>query len=256
VRNVIAAVRRKAFERGEVIPSVPRDAVMVAMKRGRRRCEVRPFVWGWAVKWDRSGGAWRRLVMFGAALRLMLRPGEVGRIRVEHVRKGKEGALVRLVGRKSDKVIRRDPWHLVECGGEFCVACGLWALREEVRESGGEWVFEGRKGGISRDEFTECLNRVAWQLGIAEVGERFFTGKSCRVGGAMAAAMGGVSEMEIRLTGSWKSDALFRYIGGIIAAKGRIMEAVREADEESVWFGGWGEQKVGCEGPWEKSGLF
>jgi hypothetical protein len=46
----------------------------------------------------------------------------------------------------------------------------------------------------------------------------------------MAAAMGCVSEMEIRLTGSWKSDELFKYIGAILAGKGGLKEAVRTVD--------------------------
>lgn len=250
----MAAVRRKASERGEDLPAVPRDAITVAMKRGRKLREVRPFVWEWVERWGKRHGVWRPMVMFGVALRLMLRPGEVGKIRVEHVRRGREGVLVRLVGRKSDKVLRKDPWHMVECGGEFCVACGLWALREEARERGHEFVFIGRNGGISVAEFTEGMNRIAWELGMEERGKRFFTGKSCRVGGAMAAALGGVSEMEIRLTGSWKSDALFRYIGGIMGAKSGLMEVVKRADGASVWLGGWECREEGCRGPWEGRG--
>ena len=79
-------------------------------------------------------------------MRLMLRPGEFGRIGVEHVRRGREEVLVQLVRRKMDKKRRKNPWHLVECGERVCLACGLWRLREERVEEGKMWVFEGKKG--------------------------------------------------------------------------------------------------------------
>jgi hypothetical protein len=55
-----------------------------------------------------------------------------------------------------------------------------------------------------------------------------FVGKSGRVGGAMSAAMSGVPELQIRITGSWKSDALLRYIGGILVENSGMWQKMVE----------------------------
>lgn len=44
VRRLTAVIRRRAVERKEYVPDVPRDAVVVAMKKGRKMSEVRPYV--------------------------------------------------------------------------------------------------------------------------------------------------------------------------------------------------------------------
>jgi hypothetical protein len=237
VKDIGAALRRRAKEEGEQIPNIPNDAIVVGRKLGKKRKEVRPFVWKWAMRWleGRGEGMWRRVTLIGLALRLMLRPGEPGRIKSEHIRRGREGVLVQLVGRKSDKIWRRDPWHFVECDhADFCIACGMWKLALEVKDSESKLLFQGKDGGMKSEEFATVLNVVARELKIGE--GRFFTGKSCRVGGAIAAALAGVEESEIRIIGSWSSDALYRYIGGIMAMKSKMMEAVKSADEDSIWF--------------------
>ena len=42
--------------------------------------------------------------------------------------------------------------------------------------------------------------------------------------------------MAIRMIGDWKLEALMVYIGSIIAARSKIMEAVQWAPAESIWF--------------------
>ena len=61
-------------------------------------------------------------------------------------------------------------------------------------------------------------------------------GNSCRVGGAVDAALVGVKELAIHTIGVWKSETLMVYIGSIIAARSKIMEAVQWAPAESIWF--------------------
>ena len=42
---MIAAVRRKAVERKECVPDVPKDVVILVMKKERKLIEVTPFMW-------------------------------------------------------------------------------------------------------------------------------------------------------------------------------------------------------------------
>jgi hypothetical protein len=142
---VVSRVRRGNRERGgeEVrITQKLRDKMRWAKKNGGKAREVVPVVWEWVDRlWKRGKEGDGRVValMVGLAMRLMLRPGEWGRIRLENVRRVRRGVYVQLVGRKADKVIRRDPWHLVECGGmEWCLACGVWEVVEGRRRGGGE----------------------------------------------------------------------------------------------------------------------
>ena len=64
------------------------------------------------------------------------------------------------------------------------------------------------------------------------------------VRGAMAAVVEGVPEVVVRAVGSWKSEALMRYVSGlIVSATGvrRAMEEIREGDlpiPEELWRGG------------------
>ena len=160
--------------------------------------------------------------MAGVGMRLMLRPGEAERIKVKHVKSGEGGTYVQLVARKADKVKRADPWHLIECTrGEFCPACGIMEMAEIVRRKGkgGEGVVladcKGR--GPKRGQVGGVANWILRKIGkLGEQQEDVLVGKSWRVGGAMAAVMGGASELVVRVTGSWKSDALLRYIGGLM----------------------------------------
>ena len=60
-----------------------RDVMRRAKKEGRRAKEVVPVVWEWVDRlWQKGEGDERVVaVMVGLAMRLMLRPGEWGRIR-------------------------------------------------------------------------------------------------------------------------------------------------------------------------------
>jgi hypothetical protein len=172
----------------------------------------------------------------------MLRPGEVGKIKAKHVRQTGEGTWVRLVGRKSDKVIRADPWHLVECSkGGFCPACGLMDMSDEAGKGvrGGETeVFRDWLGQrIKSEQVGGIMNSILRRLNILKPGEcDWLTGKTLRVGGAMAAAMGGVSELIIRITGSWKSEALLKYTGGVMAARTNLSGIMRGVNASRLPF--------------------
>ena len=146
---------------------------------------------------------------------------------------------MQLVGRKADKVRRRDPWHLVECGGSvWCMACGVWEVVEGRRKQGAEseeavWV-DGEGKAIGGDEVEGVLNWMVWKIGVVGRGEKLLTGKSCRVGGALALARAGVAEQVIRIVGGWSSEALERYVSGVMAAAVGVGEVMRRSNEGEV----------------------
>ena len=176
VDNVVCRVRRKNREKGGeevVVTQRLRDAMMRAKKDGKRGREVVPVVWEWIENLWRKGwrGDWRFVaVVVGLGMRLMLRPGEWARIRLEHVRRVEGGVCVRLVGRKTDKVVRRDPWHLVECGGGmWCVACCVVELAERRRREGAderEGLFVDRDGRELKAESREGEIPWGWKEGV------------------------------------------------------------------------------------------
>ena len=236
VKNTVGRIRRLNRERGFEMPKVSKGVLVGAAKRGMKAREVIPFAWEW-VDWlfreGREKGDRFVAVMVGVGMRLMMRPGEFERVKVRNVRGARGGVFVQLEARKNDKVVRRDPWHFIECGGDgWCLACGLkgvWeeAKREGVGEDGAvfrDGVGEGLKGGEVAGVLNWVLGRNGW---VVEATEEWMVGKSCRVGGAVAAALGGVDELTIRLVGGWSSQALLKYIGGIIAARSGVGMAIR-----------------------------
>ena len=60
-----------------------------------------------------------------------------------------------------------------------------------------------------------------------------FVGKSSCVGGAISATLGGVSELAICTTGDWRSDAIRRYVGGIMATCSNLFGAMLSASSSS-----------------------
>src|SRR5690606_13927184 len=92
IMNCLSAVRRLNREKGLEVPGVPKGVVIFGRKRGKKYKDVVPCVWEWIDELWKVGqvGGKERLValMCGVALNLMLRPGEVGRLSLENVRKG------------------------------------------------------------------------------------------------------------------------------------------------------------------------
>ena len=243
VKNTVGRIRRLNRERGYEMPKVARGLLVGAGKRGKRAREVIPFAWEWVeclfLRDERRGDRFVA-VMVGVGMRLMLRPGEFERLRMRNVRVVKGGVFIQLEARKNDKVVRRDPWHFVECvGGGLCVACGVKRIWEDAKEEGvgGEGALwrDGFGVGIEGGEVAGVLNWVLGRVGrVKEAEEEWMMGKSCRVGGAIAAALGGVDELAIRLIGGWSSQALLKYIGGIIAARSGVGQAIRACGANSL----------------------
>jgi hypothetical protein len=88
--------------------------------------------------------------------------------------------------------------------------------------------------GISGGEVEGVLNWMVWKVGVVRRGERLLVGKSCRVGGALALARAGVSEQVIRIVGGWSSEALERYVSGVMAAAVGVGEVMRRSREDEV----------------------
>ena len=59
-----------------------------------------------------------------------------------------------------------------------------------------------------------------------------FVGKSSCVG-AISATLGGASELAIRTTGDWRSNAIRRYVGGIMATRSNLFGAMLSASSSS-----------------------
>ncbi len=93
------------------------------------------------------------------------------------------------------------------------------------------WV-DGEGRGIGGEEVEGVLNWMVWKVGVVERGRRLLGGKSCRVGGALALA--GVSKQVIRIMGGWSSEALERYMSGVMAAAVGVGEVMRGSREDEV----------------------
>ena len=234
VANICSKIRRLNREKGFDEPKVPRDVLVAGAKGGRKYKEVVPMMWEWVRRLWACGGGRERLVavMVGVAVRLMLRPGEVHKITLGDVRRGEPGVFIRLVGRKSDKVIRMDPWHVVEWGeGSFKLGVEVWKVLIRRREAGGkdeDGLFVDCEGiGMKGVEAERVWNWVVRRVGVVKLGgEDVLVGKSCRVGGAIAAILGGVPEVVVRVIGGWKSENMLKYIGGLMAAWAGVMAAI------------------------------
>jgi hypothetical protein len=212
--------------------TAPKEVIQRAKKAERSHEDVAPFP-SWM-----AGEAWKKgerdtkSLAFIAALgtRLMLRPGEFEKIRVGHVRLAEGGTEVKIVNRKMDKKNRREPWHFLSCVRKgFCVACWLGMVARARWQSSGLGacvVVDGSGRALAAADVGRVLSEV-YRRATGEVGPRF-VGKSARVGGAIAAARMGIPTLVIRVTGDWKSDALLRYIGGIIAAKSGLDRALQQ----------------------------
>jgi len=195
--------------------------------------DVIPFPTEAAVQATGQGTDLQRNAAYAVLLgcRLMLRPGEFAKIKTTDVRNTPGGADVRIVGRKSDKVNRFQPWHFIACRSKLpCLACWVkraaFLIAKDIEV--GHPIFVDHSG--MPPTTTEHLARLFISvyrsvLGDAECPPRF-VGKSARVGGAMAAARAGVPELSIRITGDWRSEALLRYIGGIIAERSGMTAAI------------------------------
>ena len=245
--NSYYAIRRIHKDLELVPPEIDHSLVVAARKVPRKMPDVEPFPVAL------SFSAWCKdleVVRFAAvitalACRLMLRPGELPRISLSDLRVGHLGMLIRLRARKCDKIIRADPWHFIECGpsnASFCLACALRtistervaSLRTECSPKGADPVLENSplfvdsNGSPIPPGMLGLLFNLVASSADASNNARF-TGKSGRVGGATVAALGGVSELSIRTTGDWRSDTIRRYIGGIMASRSNLFDAMFEA---------------------------
>ena len=120
-------------------------------------------------------------------------------------------------------------------------SCGV-ELDERRRGEGAderEGLFVDRDGRELKAEWVEgMLNWMLWELEVVERGKRVLMGKSCRVGGALALVRRGVSERVVMIVGGWSSEALTRYVSGVMAAAvgvGRMMRESREGEIPWGW---------------------
>ena len=244
-----SAVRHLHKDLGLLPPEANPSVIMAARKFPRKVPDVEPFPVRFSLlAFVLSDDHFIKFLAVITALscRLMLRPGELTKIKLDDLRITQGGVLIRLVARKCDKTIRADPWHFISCAEEdtpyFCLACALRTIATER--------FALLRGDDISDELISfallsplfadvngrplppgilghVFNTVAL---IAHPGShQLFTGKSGRVGGAVSAALGGASEVVIRTTGDWRSETICRYVGGIIACRSGIFSAMVNA---------------------------
>lgn len=231
----VSAIRRLHKDLGLRVPLCNPAIMRAARKHKRKADDVRPFPAAWAVSAFKSCEViWQPLTVVAAlGCRLMMRPGEFVRLWVSDVRRGIAGVWVRLRRRKGDVVLRKDPWHFIACGegllDVFCLACFVWkcaVCRAVGKQSIDIPLFVDKDGRALESEFVaHIFNALAALLGNEQ---EVFVGKSGRVGGAVAAVIGGASELEVRITGDWRGESLRRYVGGVMAMRSGIGSAIMQ----------------------------
>ena len=224
--SVISAVRRIHKDLGLTPPVVDQSVVTAARKVPRKLPDVQPFPMSLAIHaWETSSSSTKFYAVIAAlACRLMLRPGEIGKILLSDVHLAQSGVWVRLRARKSDKILKRNPWHLLSCSSDsirtFCLPCAVYLLCIARYENGTDTsplFADAKEFPLPPGIMGTIFNFIAAAVDPS-MGSRF-TGKSGRVGGAISAALGGAPELVICTCGDWHSDTIRRYIAGIMASK-------------------------------------
>ena len=161
----------------------------------------------------------------------MLRPGELSNIRLSDLQIAPDGVLIQLRAQKCDKIIRADPWHYIVCGVDatlvFCLACALRTVAVEqtvsLRKNLTTHLVVEFDAKLELAPLFVDVNKAPIPPGL--LGILFNV--------AISATLGGVSELAIRTTGDWRSDAIRRYVGGIMATRSNLFGAMLSASSSS-----------------------
>jgi hypothetical protein len=92
-----------------------------------------------------------------------------------------------------------------------CPVCSLQKLLEVEHSSGkrSDPIFSANGRPLSTDTLKRRLHQLATRTGLNATS---YSGHSFRRGGATAAAINGMTEMEIKTLGRWSSNAYLRYV--------------------------------------------
>lgn len=150
------------------------------------------------------------LILVG--FRLMLRSKSLGALRKKDINFKEWGVEIAISPIKSSNWQRK---HIeFNSDRRFCPADWLQRHMQglNIRESD-DLLFHGKNGRpLTSMNVTELVRKIARASGV----EGDFSSHSLRIGGATAAALGGISLAQIQAVGGWESAAVLRYIRSII----------------------------------------
>ena len=155
----------------------------------------------------------RDATLVAVGLRLMLRPGEIVKLKLESVRMQKDGALVRLGRSKADQKAQRKPLLIESSASPACPVKLLQSLIRARKAQGAtdeDLLFIGAAGRpLTTSAVSSVIRRMAEAHGLDP---KSFSGHSLRIGGASAALAGGLTVDQVKAVGGWKSAAVNQYL--------------------------------------------
>jgi len=225
---VLAAVKSEHLDSGFTDPTQQRNVRLAAEGASRIAAEKR----GWpkerapfpvAALLDHiaspsfsSVSGFRDAALVSVGLRLMLRPGELIKLRLEDVKLEQDGAKIRLGRTKADQKAERRPLLVEPSESPACPVKLLTSLVQKRKAQGAaaaDPLFVGAAGKrLTSSAVTSIVRRMAEAHGL-DPGS--VSGHSLRIGGASAAADGGLSMTQIMAAGGWKSGAVQRYLSPV-----------------------------------------
>lgn len=155
----------------------------------------------------------RDATLVAVGLRLMLRPSELVRLKLESVKLQKDGVLVRLGRSKADQKAKRKPLLIEISASPACPVKLLRSLIKARRAQGAtdeDLLFIGASGRpLTTSAVTSVIRRMAEMHGLDP---KSFSGHSLRIGGASAALAGGLTVDQVKAVGGWRSAVVNQYL--------------------------------------------
>ena len=160
-----------------------------------------------------SSAGFRDAALVSVGLRLMLRPGELIKLRLEDVKLEEDGVKVRLGRTKADQKAERKPLLVEPSKSPACPVKLLLSLIQKRKAQGAaaaDPLFVGPTGKrLTSSAVTSIVRRMAEAHGLDP---KTVAGHSLRIGGASAAVEGGLSMTQVMAAGGWKSGAVKQYL--------------------------------------------
>ena len=233
---VLAAVKASHLEAELPDPTSARSVKLAAEGAARLAAEVKP----WprerlpfpveALRLFLKSPAFREplglrdAALLAVGLRLMLRPGELTKMKMADLRFEEGGVLVRLGRTKADQKAERRPVFIEEVSARHCpvkLSRELIRRRKAEGATDSNLVFVSHSGtSLSSSAVTSIVRRVAELAGV----KGRFSGHSLRIGGASAALAGGLSVDQVKAVGGWKSDTVKQYLAPVLLSSTSVSQ--------------------------------